>query len=98
VPPLAERSAPISLETARRRWTTSMISASHASIAVRSSAIRSTSVPVTAAGAGEVGVLMGMSFGRGRRTPETKNAPGLFGPGASVAAVAQPAVTDTGSR
>jgi hypothetical protein len=32
------------------------------------------------------------------RTPETKNAPGLFGPGASVAAVAQPAVTDTGSR
>jgi hypothetical protein len=29
---------------------------------------------------------------------EMKNAPGLFGPGASVAACAQPAVTDTGSR
>ena len=51
-------------------------------------------------GAGEaVTVLIGCPSGcGGRRTPGTRKRPGLFGPGASVAAVAQPAVTDTGSR
>ena len=86
VPPLALRTAPISCETASRRWTSSMIAASQASISSRSVPIRSTSEPVTALVAV---VVHGVSFG-GREPVlprKTKNAPGLFGPGASGAAV-----------
>jgi hypothetical protein len=45
-----------------------------------------------------VEVLIGFLGGVGARRSENEKRPGLLGPGASVAACAQPAVTDTGSR
>jgi hypothetical protein len=74
------RSSPISCDTASRRWTSSMISASQASIRPRSSAMRSSAVAARGVDRGGHGRSSWCGL-RAGGPPGTRNAPGSSGPG-----------------